>query len=89
MKFMVTWTLKPPQQREATARFLQTGGGPPAGVKMLGRWHAPGSGFVLAETDDVKSVYEWIMQWSDLLEFGVTPVMEDAEAAEVMKKITK
>jgi hypothetical protein len=87
MKFMTTWSLTPDQQKEATARFLQTGGGPPAGVTMLGRWHAAGAGWVLAETDNAKALFEWLAQWSDLLEFSVTPVLEDAEAAEVFQKI--
>ena len=59
MKFMVTWSIKPIHQKEATARFLETGGAPPTGVKMLGRWHGSGLGYVLAETSDVKAVYEW------------------------------
>lgn len=88
MKFMLTWSLKPAHQKEAVARFLQTGGGPPQGVKMLGRWHGPGVGFVLAETNDAKALYEWLSQWTDVLEFNVTPVVEDADAAEVLKKVT-
>jgi Domain of unknown function (DUF3303) len=61
------------------------GGAPPAGVKILGRWHGSAAGFVLAETNDLKALYEWIVRWSDSLEFAVTLVMDDAEAAEVMK----
>lgn len=88
MKFMLTWSISPAHRRDANARFLDTGGGPPDGVKMLGRWHAAGTGFVLAETNDVKALYEWLAQWTDLLEFTVTPVMEDGEAAEVIKKVS-
>jgi hypothetical protein len=87
MKFMVTWSINPVHRKEANARFLETGGGPPAGAKMLGRWHGPAGGFVLAESNDVKAIYEWTGQWSDLLNFRVTPVMDDAEAGEVIKKI--
>lgn len=87
MKFMTTWSLKPAQQREATARFLKTGGSPPAGVTMLGRRHGAGHGFVLSETDSAKALYEWLAQWTDLLEFTVTPVVEDAEAAEALQKV--
>jgi len=87
MKFMVTWSITPEQQKEATSRFLETGGQPPSGVQMLGRWHAPGIGFVLAETTDAKALHEWTSRWLDLLKFVVTPVIEDDEAAEVMKKI--
>jgi hypothetical protein len=87
MKFMVTWSLNPANRKDANARFLETGGGPPAGVKMLGRWHGAAGGYVLAETSDVRALYEWTGQWSDLMDFTATPVMDDAEAAEVVKKI--
>lgn len=87
MRFMVTWSLSSVHRKEANARFLETGGGPPTGVKMLGRWHGPAGGFVLAETNDVKALYEWIGQWSDLLDFAMTPVMDDAEVSEVIKKV--
>jgi Protein of unknown function (DUF3303) len=88
MKFMVSWSVTPEQQKAATARFLETGAQPPNGVTMLGRWHSPGMGFVLAETNDAKALHEWTSRWLDLLKFVVTPVIEDAEAAEVMKKIS-
>lgn len=87
MKFMVTWSMNPDHRKDTNARFLETGGGPPAGVEMLGRWHAAAGGFVLAETGDVKPLYEWTGRWADLLDFTVTPVMDDAEAAEVIKRI--
>lgn len=87
MKFMVTWSTEPVHQKEAVDRFLKTGGGPPSGVKMLGRWHRSGGGFVLAETNDAKALYEWTGQWSDLLDFTMTPVMDDAEAGEIFKKV--
>jgi Protein of unknown function (DUF3303) len=87
MKFMTTWSLGATQFKGANARFLETGAGPPKGITMLGRWHGTKSGFCLAETDDIKGLYEWISQWSDLLDFTVTPVMDDNELAEVLKRI--
>ena len=86
MKFIVTWSLQPEQQRQATGRFLETGGLPPADVKMLGRWHGANKGFVLAETGSLKSLYEWLAGWTDILTFDVMPVIEDAEAAEIFQK---
>jgi hypothetical protein len=53
---------------------------------MLGRWHGPNIGFLLAETNDAKALFEWTARWTDLLKLVVTPVVEDAEAAEVMKR---
>lgn len=88
MKFTVSWSINPAHRRDANARFLETGGGPPDGIEMLGRWHGGEGGFVLAETGDVKALYEWLGQWNDLLDFKVTPVMDDADAAEVIKKIS-
>jgi Protein of unknown function (DUF3303) len=87
MKFMITWSLGTTQFKGANARFLETGAGPPKGVTMLGRWHGTKSGSLVAETDDIKGLYEWTSQWSDLLDFTVTPVMDDAELAEVLKRI--
>ncbi len=87
MKFMITFTGKPAHFKEAVSRFLKTGATPPEGVKMLGRWHGPFTGWVLSETDDLRKVYEWTTQWSDLLEFAVVPVLEDPEMGEVLSKI--
>jgi Protein of unknown function (DUF3303) len=39
MKFISTWTVPQGTFNAAVARFLETGGAPPEGVKMLGRWH--------------------------------------------------
>lgn len=88
MTYMVTWSVGPEQFKAATARFLQTGGGPPPGVKQIGRWHGAGMGVVIAESDDIKAIYKWTAQWSDFLTFTVTPVMTDAEAAEVFQSVS-
>jgi uncharacterized protein DUF3303 len=85
MKFIVTWTIPKASVLPAQARFLQTGGAPPAGVKMIGRWHGmSGGGVLIAETNDAKALYAWLEQWNDMLEFDTTPCLEDAEAGEVL-----
>jgi hypothetical protein len=38
MKFLLTFTLPAATRDEAMARFLATGGQPPPGVTLLGRW---------------------------------------------------
>jgi hypothetical protein len=52
------------QRLRGVSWFLETGGGPPKGITMLGRWHAPKNnrGFCLAEREDVKGIYEWTYQ---------------------------
>ena len=88
MKFMLQYTIDPPMYKAAVARFLQTGGLPPEGAKLLGRWNAGGQGWLLAESDSAKAIYEWTAQWADLIRFPVvTPVSEDEETAAVLQKL--
>lgn len=85
MQFMVSFKIKPEHRSAAISRFLETGGPPPSGVKMLGRWHgASGSrGYTVAEADSVEAVATWCHQWADLLIFRIEPVLNDEEAARV------
>ena len=86
---MVTWRIAPAHMAAAATRFLETGGAPPKGVKMLGRWHGTSSGFALAECKDGKAIYEWMAQWSDQLDMAVQPVVEDRDAAAVLGRVYK
>jgi Domain of unknown function (DUF3303) len=89
MKYMISVPLDSPTFKERVARFLETGGKPPEGVKMIGRWHAlSGSeAFILAETDDPKGIYRWVTGWADLIEFDVVPVIDDDEAAAILQEL--
>jgi hypothetical protein len=40
MLFIVNYSIRPENRNAAMERFLKTGGIAPAGIKMLGRWHA-------------------------------------------------
>ncbi len=85
MKFIVSWKLPTATYNEAIARFLKTGGSPPAGVNMIGRWHGmSGGGVAIAETNDPKALYTWQAQWADVIPLEVTPCLEDADAGEVL-----
>ena len=88
MKFMLTFTLQSATRNEAIARFLKTGGQPPKGVKLLGRWTSAdfSKGYDLLESDDPSALTELALQWSDLTEMNVVPVVEDRELGEVLKK---
>ena len=71
--------------------FLTTGGTPPAGVKMVGRWHDIGriSGTAVAETDDPTLMAKWALEWNDLFEVEVRPVMTDEQAGPLLAQIGK
>ena len=87
MQFMVTYSIDIPQRDAAEARFLETGAIPPEGVQMLGRWHCTGErrGVMILESDDMTLVMKFMRQWNDVLNFKITPVVGDAQLAEVMQ----
>jgi hypothetical protein len=90
MKFIVKYRVPTGSVVDAEQRFLKTGGAPPEGVKMIGRWHGTnGSGVVIAETSDAKALFSWLTSWLDLLEFETTPCIEDAEAGEVFASMKR
>ncbi len=86
MQFMITYSFGPEVRNEAQARFKKTGGLPGEGVKMLGRWHSIGghTGFLLAESSDGVAIGKWMQEWTDLLEFDVIPVNDDADVMKVL-----
>ena len=90
MKFIVTFSMKPEARGrdEAIARFKATGGQPPAGAALLGRWIAAdfSGGFVLLESNDPKALTEFSLMWSDVMELRVVPVIEDADFVDVLQR---
>jgi hypothetical protein len=93
MKFILTFTWTPDAQKraEGIARFQKTGGLPPEGVKLLGRWTKAdlSGGFDLLETEDAKKLLEFAYMWGDLMELSVFPVLEDQELSEALQNATK
>lgn len=86
MLFMTCYTFRPEHRQAAVERFATTGGPPPEGVKMVGRWHDAGMqrGFTLADADDVEAVARWCHQWADLLTFEIVPVLDDEQIMRVL-----
>jgi hypothetical protein len=93
MKFILSFSWKPNTKTrdEGIARFRKTGGQPPAGVKLLGRWTRAdfSGGFDLLESDDSRALAEFALMWSDLMEITIVPVLEDQELSEVLQRIGK
>jgi len=88
MKFMLTFTLKPETRDTAIGRFLKTGGQPPKGATLRGRWTRAdlGGGYVLLESDDPSAVTAFALAWSDLVDLAAVPVVEDAELTQVFTR---
>jgi hypothetical protein len=74
---------------EAIARFRKGRANPPAGTTLLGRWTRADfcGGFDLLESDDPKSLAEFALMWSDLMELNITPVLEDQELGDLFTRI--
>ena len=90
MKYIVSWTLPQVTFRAAVGRFLEAGGMPPAGVKLVGRWHGMnGGGFAVVETTDAKALYAWVAEWADVLALDTTPCLEDADAGAVLQGLKR
>jgi len=65
-------------------RFEEHGRLAPEGLRYVSSWvdEKLERCFQLMETDDRKHLDEWILNWNDLVEFEVYPVISSAEAAE-------
>ena len=93
MKFMLTfsWTPDAQKREEGITRFQKTGGLPPKGATLVGRWTRVdlSGGFVLLESDDPKALTEFGLMWNDLMELAIVPVLEDEGLADVLQRIGK
>ena len=83
----MTWKIKLGCEHKAFQKFLTTGA-PFPGVKMHGRYHAPGSGtgWIILETDNLSAVYEHAANWIDVLEWSTMPVLTDEQAGKAAAK---
>jgi len=83
MIYVAAWSYTPENVRSIIARFKETGGLPPAGVKLLGRWHGVGTnkGVVVVESDDPVTMAKYLNGWADLASFDVYPALTDEDVA--------
>ena len=91
MKFVMTYNIHIESWDKAVSRFLETQAPAPAGVKLLGRWHAAAgrNGFLLLESEDVAAIYRFAAEWHDACDLSVTPVIEDEGAGAVLASMRK
>ncbi|MEC5409390.1 DUF3303 family protein [Paraburkholderia sp. MPAMCS5] len=93
MKFMLTFTWQPDihTRDQAVERFRKTGGSPPAGVVLLGRWTRAdlSGGSALLEADNLRNLAGFAYMWSDLMKLEITPVVEDDGLSAVFESVAK
>ena len=80
-KYMLTWTVKPQNQRESLARWKSRGPNPPPGIKVVSHYWNVNllGGWAVVEATDHGSVAKWLNDWTDLNVNDVTPIVEDSE----------
>ncbi|MDX1456236.1 MAG: DUF3303 family protein [Marinobacter sp.] len=86
MLFILRWKLPPEHRDEAIRRFLETGGKPPEGVTLVGRWFAvaQNAGVAILETNDPALIQEMSLQWTDLMHMEVSPALTDDQMGPLM-----
>ena len=89
MKFMISWKIAPGNHKPAGEAFLKEGAPLPEGLALVGRWHGPGSvsGWALVEGEDSGALYQHVAEWANLLDFEITPVIEDADAGLALSRV--
>jgi hypothetical protein len=89
MKYLVQWHLSEPQTvRAAAERFLKTGGKPPEGATLIGRWFGMnGKGCAVIEASDAKPVFELVSEWQEFMQIEATPAFEDEDSGAVLGKV--
>jgi hypothetical protein len=59
----------------------------PEGLKYVGSWVATSYDrcFQLMECDDVSLFEKWIVQWRDLVDFEIVPIVKSKQAAKAIE----
>ena len=57
-------------------------------LKIIGRWHdiVRFRGVVICEVDDPDALNHWALEWIDLLDYDIAPVVEDDEMMETVNR---
>ena len=90
MQFMITFPLTHHAYKERVARFLETGAPAPDGVTIKGRWFTAShsKGYMLVEAKDVKPLFRFVSEWSDIMDFQIEPVIGDEDAGPILQDLT-
>jgi len=92
MKFMVNWRVHEDKRHEALKVFAGMDDEQAAAefgdLNVIGRWHdmIGFTGVAIAETSNPESLNAWLIQWNNIVDIEVTPVLDDKEAREFGRK---
>ena len=88
MLFMVIERFKDRDPIPVYRRVRDAGIKFPEGLKYVGSWIEPNFDrcFQLMECDDPRLLQDWLLNWSDLVECEIVPVVPSAETRELVEK---
>lgn len=80
MLFMVIERFKDRDPVPVYRRVGESGRSLPAGLRYIDSWVEPNFDrcFQVMECDDARLLMEWILQWRDLVDFEIVPVVPSA-----------
>ena len=86
MLFMVIERFRNRDARAIYRRLDEGGRRMPDGLKYIDSWVEPNLDrcFQLMETGDASLLQRWIVEWTDLMEFEVVPVVPSKDTREMM-----
>jgi hypothetical protein len=86
MLFMVIERFKNCDAKAVYRRSREKGRMMPDGLKYVGSWVEANFDrcFQLMECDDARLFQQWVMQWQDLVEFEIIPVVASKEVVEAV-----
>jgi hypothetical protein len=86
MLFMVIEHFRDRDAKAVYARFREKGRMAPDGLSYVGSWIEANFDrcFQLMECDDARLLQEWVLQWGDLADFEIVPVVASKDTAEIV-----
>jgi hypothetical protein len=86
MLFMVIERFRNRDAKAVYRRFRDDGRMMPDGLRYVGSWIEVNFDrcFQLMECDDARLLQQWIVNWTDLIDFEVVPVATSEETREVI-----
>jgi hypothetical protein len=86
MLFMVIERFRDGDAKAVYRRFRDEGRQMPDGLRYVGSWIEANFDrcFQLMECDDARLFQEWIVNWNDLIDFEIVPVVSSEHTREVI-----
>jgi hypothetical protein len=87
MLFMVIERFRNRDAKAVYRRFRDHGRMMPDGLRYVGSWIEPNFDrcFQLMECSDARLLQEWVINWGDLTEFEIVPVVPSDETRDIVQ----